>query len=101
MPRATFAVAVRFRIRPEHASDFLEVVKRQAANSLSREPDCHQFDVCVHDDAPEEIFLYETYSDVDAFAAHRETKHFAEFSETVATWVANKEVATWTIAELE
>jgi autoinducer 2-degrading protein len=99
MPRATFAVAVRFQIHRAHADEFLNVVKTQAANSLSLEPDCHQFDVCVDADDPCRVFLYETYTDADAFQIHRNTPHFAEFSEAVGPWVADKEVATWTISQ--
>ncbi len=97
MSQPTFAVAVRFTIHAEHVSDFARVVKLQAKNSLEKEEACHQFDVCFHDERPSEVFLYETYDDAAAFAAHRETPHFAEFNATVAPWVADKDVSTWVI----
>ena len=99
MPRPHFAVAVRFQIHREHAADFFAVVKTQATNSLSLEPDCHQFDVCVDEEDPCRIFLYETYTDAEAFQVHRNTPHFADFSEAVEPWVVDKEVATWTISD--
>ncbi len=101
MPKATFAVAVRFQIKPEHTDDFLAVVRTQAANSLAREPDCHQFDVCTDGDDRCRVFLYETYTDAEAFQTHRNTKHFAVFSAAVEPWVASKEVATWMITNSE
>jgi quinol monooxygenase YgiN len=101
MPRAAFAVAVRFQLHAANAADFLAVVKKQAANSLSLERDCHQFDVCVDPEDPCRIFLYETYTDAEAFEGHRKTPHFAVFNDTVGPWVADKEVTTWTISEAD
>lgn len=97
MSLPTFAVAVLFEVEPAHANEFFQAVQQQSRNSLAREPDCHQFDVCVDTDDPTKIFLYETYADEAAFAAHRQTDHMAEFNRTINGWVANKQVKTWTI----
>jgi (4S)-4-hydroxy-5-phosphonooxypentane-2,3-dione isomerase len=97
MSQPTFAVVVRFTIHPQHVADFARVVQLQAKNSLEKEAACRQFDVCFSDERPCEVFLYETYDDSAAFAAHRKTSHFAEFNSTVARWVATKDVTTWTI----
>lgn len=97
MSQPTFAVAVHFYIEPEYADQFHVVIRRQAANSLSKEAGCHQFDVCFDKEDPSKVFLYETYSDAAAFEAHRQTDHFAEFSAAIEGWVADKQASTWTI----
>ena len=90
-----FAVTVTFEVKPGHEAEFLARVKRQAAESLAREPGCHQFDVCRPAARADTVFLYEIYSDEAAFQAHMETAHFKDFNATVATWVLDKRVQTW------
>ena len=97
MGNPTCAVHVVFTIKPEHVEDFRAVVMRQAKNSVTLETWCHQFDVSTSADRPNEFQLYETYDDRAAFAKHRETSHFAEFSQAISDWVASKEVSVWDI----
>lgn len=97
MSQPTCAVHVIFNIKPEFVSQFHSVILRQAHNSLTKEPWCHQFDVATQPDRPNSFFLYETYDDRDAFGKHRETEHFAEFNATITDWVESKEVGVWDI----
>ncbi len=90
-----FVIAVEFKIHPANADQFRETILKQAANSLSLEPDCHQFDVCFGLDDPTHCFLYEKYTDEAAFQVHRNMPHFAQFSSDVETWVDSKEVKSW------
>ena len=90
-----FAVTVTFTVKPGHEAAFLERVKRQAAESLSRETDCLQFDVCHPAEGAATVFLYEIYRDEAAFKAHLETSHFKDFDAEAGPWLAAKEVRTW------
>lgn len=87
-----YIVAVSFDIKPEHVKDFDQAIRLQSDNSLNKESECHQFDVCRDPDDKTKIFLYEVYTNVEAFEAHRNTKHFANFSETTKDWIADKSV---------
>ncbi len=87
-----FIVTVVFVVNDIDAKDFQEAVLRQAHNSLHGEQECHQFDVAVAVEEPGTFFLYEVYSDEDAFLQHLGTEHFKQFSRTVADWVQTKEV---------
>lgn len=94
-----FIVSVTFDIKTEHATEFVDAVMKQASNSLELEPECHVFDVCVSDDEPSRIFLYEKYTDAAAFEVHLKSAHFAAFDALVAPWIAAKQVETWTQVE--
>ena len=90
MSQPTFAIVVRFEIHPEHIEQFRDRVIQQAKDSVEKESGCHQFDVLDDRDDPHCIVLYETYRDGDAFVDHRNTDHFADFSQTVQPWVKGK-----------
>ena len=90
-----FVVAVTFEIKPGHEAEFLARVTRQAEDSLAREPDCLQFDVCRSEARADSVFLYEIYRDEAAFQAHLESDHFKDFNRTVEAWVADKRLETW------
>jgi (4S)-4-hydroxy-5-phosphonooxypentane-2,3-dione isomerase len=98
MTKATCAVCVTFRIKPEFFEQFLVAVKQQAKNSKELEPWCHQFDVSTNPEQPNTVLLYETYDDRAAFfEKHRTTSHFAVFIQTIANWVDSKELGIWDI----
>ena len=88
-----FVLTVKFVIKPEHADPFGEIVTRQAINSKQREPDCLQFDVCRSETDPTQFFLYEVYTSAAAFDVHKQTPHFADFSQAVADMLLSKELA--------
>jgi (4S)-4-hydroxy-5-phosphonooxypentane-2,3-dione isomerase len=92
MSQPTFAVAVVFDIKSEFVDRFRERVLQQAKDSVEKEPGCYQFDVLADQSNPTTFFLYETYLDAEAFNAHKQTSHFADFDSTVTSWVASKEV---------
>lgn len=98
MPKPTCAVQVLFNIKAEHVTSFRDAVLQQARNSLEKESWCHQFDVGTMPERPHSFLLYETYDDREAFAKHRQTEHFAVFSQTITDWVESKEVGVWDIA---
>jgi (4S)-4-hydroxy-5-phosphonooxypentane-2,3-dione isomerase len=86
-----YVVTVEFDIFPEHRAAFLEAVKQQATNSLTKEPACRQFDVCTIENGSDEmIFLYELYDDRAAFDLHLTSEHFIDFNEKVSPWTRSK-----------
>ena len=60
-------VTVRFAVKKEHSVAFNARVRKQAADSLALEDDCHHFDIAARVGDPSKIFLYEIYADEAAF----------------------------------
>lgn len=90
-----FAVVVTFRIRPNQMGTFLPAMRANAQTSLAEEPGCHRFDVCTDPDRPNEVFLYELYTDRAAFMVHLASDHFVAFDAHVAEMIATKDVRTY------
>lgn len=88
----TFAVAVIFEIKSEYVDAFRSRILQQAQDSLAKEPGCCQFDVLTDESDSATFFLYETYVDAEAFEAHKQTEHFADYDRTVADWVEAKHI---------
>ncbi|MFC4273235.1 antibiotic biosynthesis monooxygenase [Sneathiella chungangensis] len=95
MTTSRLAVTARFDIIPGKEAAFMKEMKKQAENSLSLEPDCHYFDICVDVDNPGRIILYELYEDAAAFEEHLASRHFAEFVETITPMITAKEIERW------
>lgn len=91
-----FVVTVTFRLHPGTQTAFLKHMLANAAQSLGEEPECHQFDVCTDPARPDEVFLYEVYTDADAFQVHLKSAHFVSFDAVVRDMVADKTVQTFT-----
>lgn len=87
-----YVVTVDFDILPEHREAFIKAVSANADRSLTDEPGCRQFDVCVGGEQASQVFLYELYDDAAAFKVHLASTHFAEFNAATAPWVAAKTV---------
>ena len=90
-----FAVVVTFRIEAGAMDSFLPAMIANARTSLAEEPGCHQFDVCTDPARPDEVFLYERYTDRAAFDDHLASAHFKAFDARVAPMIAAKEVRTY------
>jgi quinol monooxygenase YgiN len=95
-----FIVTVRFTVRPGCEERFLEAVRAQSGNSLTKEPECRRFDVCVSADRPRDVFLYEVYTSPAAFDAHVQTAHFEHFGAVTQGWIEQKAVDTWTLSRM-
>jgi len=93
-----WVVIVEFTIRPGFVAQFLERLSTQAAESL-REPGCSRFDVCLDPSNEHRIFLYELYSDREAFGAHLASAHFKDFDAATRQWVDSKAVGQWRLME--
>jgi (4S)-4-hydroxy-5-phosphonooxypentane-2,3-dione isomerase len=92
-----WVVTVEFTIRPGFDDPFLERLATQAAESL-REPGCSRFDVCVDPSDQHRVFLYEVYSNREAFNSHLASAHFKDFDTATRPWVGSKTVAQWRLA---
>ena len=90
-----YAVIVTFRVNPKDSVHFLDLVRKNALASKQQEPGCLQFDVCSDAGAPGEVFLYELYSDADAFQAHLASEHFLSFDRAISNMVQVKTVRTY------
>lgn len=91
----SYAVVVRLKIAPGRMDDFLPLMRDNAQASLSTEPDCLQFDVLTDPAKPDDVLLYELYSDRPAFDAHLESEHFRHFDLASSDMVEDKTVETW------
>jgi autoinducer 2-degrading protein len=93
-----FVVAVLYEVKGESVAAFRAAILKNAAASLRDEPGCHRFDVSFSTDG-RRCFLYELYTDEAAFAAHRETAHFAEFNHAAQLMMENKRIETFKLVE--
>ena len=64
-----FAITAEFRLKPDMLNAFMPVMLLQAEKSLSNEPQCLVFDVCVEQaDSDDVVLLYEVYEDMNFLA---------------------------------
>ena len=74
-----FVLIVEFDVKPEHLSQFNELIAVNAKASVADEPGCRQFDVMHNQDNPNHIVLYEVYDSPEAFQDHMGRKHTQTF----------------------
>ena len=85
-----FVIIAEFAVKPEHFDEFKAMAAEDARLSVTTEAGCHQFDVCVPDEAPSVLTLYEVYDDEAAFEVHRQqdyVQRLVDAAETMATSV--------------
>lgn len=87
-----YSVFVEFILHGEHLEEFLLKVQANASTSLTQEPGCIQFDVCLDDDQPNIVWLYEVYNSRTDFEAHLASPHFKAFSSATSDAVLNKRI---------
>jgi autoinducer 2-degrading protein len=78
---------VTVQVKPEHVSEFLDVVRYDAEHSEKDEPGCLRFDVIQDRDDTNRFYFYEVYRDEAALEAHRQTPHFKLYAEKVQPWL--------------
>jgi quinol monooxygenase YgiN len=88
----TYCVLVEFDLHPGTKSQFLPLMRAQAANSLALEAGCQVFDIWTASDQPGKVFLYEVYDNRAAFDLHLASTHFRQFDAAVGAWIAHKRV---------
>ncbi|PJI85773.1 quinol monooxygenase YgiN [Yoonia maricola] len=90
-----YAVVVTFQIVPGKMGAFLPLMRENAATSQRQEDGCHRFDICTDPAHPNEVFLYELYSNRAAFDLHLTSDHFKEFDTQTTQMIAAKSVRTF------
>ena len=90
------ALVVTFVVKAQSIAEFMPLMLANAKNSLALEDGCHQFDVCTDSERPNEVFLYELYSDALAFQTHLSSAHFQEFNTETLAMLADKQVKSYT-----
>ncbi|MEJ8561940.1 putative quinol monooxygenase [Yoonia sp. GPGPB17] len=90
-----YAVVVTFQIVPEKMAAFLPLMQDNATISLAQEDGCHRFDVCTDPARPNDVFLYELYTDRAAFDLHLASHHFQSFDAQTKAMIAAKFIRTF------
>ena len=80
-------VHVQVQVKPECIAEFLAATLANARQSV-QEPGIARFDVLQQADDPTRFVLVEAYRTADAPAAHKETRHYAVWRDTVAPMMA-------------
>lgn len=80
-------VHVHVHVKPECVDAFREATIENARNSV-QEPGIARFDVVQQADDPSRFVLVEVYRTAEAPAAHKETRHYQVWRDTVAEMMA-------------
>ena len=80
-------VHVHVHVKPEFVEAFKAASAENARNSV-QEPGIARFDVVQQEDDPTRFILVEIYRSQEATVAHKETRHYAVWRDTVADMMA-------------
>jgi len=80
-------VHVHVKVKSECIESFKQATTANAQASL-KEPGIARFDAVQQQDDPSRFVLVEVYRNADAPAAHKETKHYQTWRDTVAPMMA-------------
>lgn len=78
---------VMVKIKPSHIDDFINASTANHERSIE-EPGNMRFDILQSVDDPTAFMLYEAYESKEAAAAHKQTRHYEVWRDTVAPWMA-------------
>ena len=84
-------VLVHIHVTPDKILDFKTAILDNARNSIL-EDGVIRFDVFQQADDPTKFTLVEIYKNAAAHLAHRETKHYLLWRDTVTDWMAEPRV---------
>jgi (4S)-4-hydroxy-5-phosphonooxypentane-2,3-dione isomerase len=83
-----YTLFVTLDVHPDKVDEFVDAISVNAAASLRDESGCLVFDVHRDVENPTRFYLYEVYTDEDAFRiAHRSTPHYARWQEAATECV--------------
>jgi len=82
-----FIFHVHIHVKPECVEVFKEATMANARETV-KEPGVLRFEVLQQQDDPTRFVLAEAYRDVAAHAAHKESKHYPVWRDTVASMMA-------------
>jgi autoinducer 2-degrading protein len=86
-------VHVQVHLKPEYVEAFKQASLANARESI-KEPGISRFDVVQQQDDPTRFVLVEAYRTPEAPAAHKETKHYQIWRDTVAPMMAEPRSST-------
>jgi autoinducer 2-degrading protein len=81
------AIHVYVHVKPESIEAF-KAATVENARASRLEPGIARFDVFQQQDAPERFELIEVYRTMEATAAHKDTRHYQVWRDTVADMMA-------------
>ncbi len=74
-------------VKPEHMDAFIKASRANHEASV-QEPGNRRFDVLQDAENPAKFVLYEAYVSAEDAAAHKQTRHYLSWRETVADMMA-------------
>jgi len=80
-------VHVHVHVKPEFVEAFKTATLANARESI-KEPGIARFDVVQQQDNPTQFVLVEVYRSLEATAAHKATRHYELWRDTVASMMA-------------
>jgi (4S)-4-hydroxy-5-phosphonooxypentane-2,3-dione isomerase len=83
-----YVTLVHVQVKPEHVADFTAACRENHLASV-REAGNRRFDVLQLTSDPTKFVLYEAYVGADDAAAHKQTPHYIQWRDRVASWMAS------------
>ena len=80
-----YAILGIIKVKPEHLDEFVENVRRHAANSV-QEPGCLRFDVLQDREDPLTICLYEVFRSEADLDTHRQQNYYKRWMAMSKDW---------------
>lgn len=81
------ATFVHVWVKEDYLDEFIRASEENHENSI-KEPGNLRFDFLQDAENPAKFVLYEAYESEEAAIAHKSTKHYLKWRETVADWMA-------------
>ncbi len=78
---------VHVHVKAEHVETFIEACRLNHEQSIQESGNL-RFDILQLEDDPTRFVLYEAYKNSDDAAAHKQTRHYQIWRDTVADWMA-------------
>ncbi|MGR8930220.1 MAG: antibiotic biosynthesis monooxygenase [Gammaproteobacteria bacterium] len=78
---------VHIHVKSEHVDDFIEATRLNHEASV-KEDGNRRFDVLHSPEDRRYFVLYEAYASAEDAMAHKQTRHYLSWRETVADWMA-------------
>lgn len=91
------AVVVTIEALPGKADDLVAALEANARGSRE-EPGCLKWEWSRHIEDSNRFAIYEVYTDKDAFAAHKQSDHFAAWVEAGLPCIAEKVAGQYDLA---
>ena len=82
-----YVTLVQVWVKPAHIDDFQQACRINHEASIQEPGNC-RFDILQSSEDPTHFVLYEAYRDEASAAAHKDTDHYLQWRDTVATWMA-------------